>query len=965
MGLEQYTTRNVGNCLLDTDIKNYEHLFQTLKCGIYEYELTDQGSHFLRVNPQGLKMLGYTMEELQARDYWPDAELICQDDLVRLSDLFKDMHNLGDQQDIAYRMRRKDGSVFWVSGTVQLVAATESVLTVQSVCIDISKQKEAEDKLLAEEGVLQKQLLELNEKDRSIKAAVNQANLYYWEVNLDTHTAWIGEKLMNDFELPRKLENFPESWLKTGLVHPDDIELYRRKIELLYQKTVEHVEFECRCREARSSVFTWRRLSINNVSWSEDGRPLKAIATAENIQNAKRMEQLYRNEQEYRRSIASSMITSCRINISRGIVEDLWAGSENIMRPEYETLTDYRKRLLIIMDEIELTDADNEELSCAHLNQIYEQGIHYVKKNYRARLKGHREFIWVQVTVNLLAGKQDGEVIAFFYARDITAEHTREMAGITAARDRDMMIAATRYMFPMCISVNLTKNEYYMIEYDNFNARKADRSNNFDELIQVGISTMHEEYKQKFADCFMRRNLLAAYARGEKAVSLTHLQMCVDGKYHWNRTTVIFTRDHYSDDVLEVTVTECVDEQKQAELDIAEKEQQAQEALAQARQANQAKSAFLARMSHDIRTPMNAIIGLTSLSMQDPTVSPKVKENLQNIKFSSDFLMGLLNDILDMSRIESGKVVLHPQPYRFRDFQDNLRKMFEPQCKKKNISLVFAAPKYDALVNTDILRLNQIFFNLFSNAVNYTNEGGRIAFYTEDLKKDDQHVYGDYIVEDNGIGMTQEFLDRVFQPFEREDETYSSNLKGSGLGLSIAKSLAELMGGSIRIESRKDVGTKVIVHLTFDLCNDSTHNCSQSGKKNDVDLSVLNGKRILVAEDNDLNAEIASAILKQKAMLTTRAENGLAAVNLFQQSAPGTYDAILMDVRMPIMDGLEAARKIRALARPDALQIPIFAVTANAYPEDIENTRKAGMNAHLSKPIEPEQMYATLAEYFK
>ena len=153
--------------------------------------------------------------------------------------------------------------------------------------------------------------------------------------------------------------------------------------------------------------------------------------------------------------------------------------------------------------------------------------------------------------------------------------------------------------------------------------------------------------------------------------------MCVDGKYHWNRTTVIFTQDHYSDDVLEVTVTECVDEQKQAELDIAEKEQQAQEALAQARQANQAKSAFLARMSHDIRTPMNAIIGLTSLSMQDPTVSPKVKENLQNIKFSSDFLMGLLNDILDMSRIESGKVVLHPQPYRFRDFQDNLRKMFE------------------------------------------------------------------------------------------------------------------------------------------------------------------------------------------------------------------------------------------------------------------------------------------------
>jgi CheY-like chemotaxis protein len=173
------------------------------------------------------------------------------------------------------------------------------------------------------------------------------------------------------------------------------------------------------------------------------------------------------------------------------------------------------------------------------------------------------------------------------------------------------------------------------------------------------------------------------------------------------------------------------------------------------------------------------------------------------------------------------------------------------------------------------------------------------------------------------------------------------------------------MGGSIRIESRKDAGTKVTVHLTFDLCNDSTHNCSQSGKKDDVDLSVLDGKRILVAEDNDLNAEIASAILKQRAMLTTRAENGLAAVNLFQQSAPGTYDAILMDVRMPIMDGLEAARKIRALDRPDALQIPIFAVTANAYPEDIENTRKAGMNAHLSKPIEPEQMYATLAEYFK
>ncbi|WP_167956352.1 response regulator [Anaerosporobacter faecicola] len=263
----------------------------------------------------------------------------------------------------------------------------------------------------------------------------------------------------------------------------------------------------------------------------------------------------------------------------------------------------------------------------------------------------------------------------------------------------------------------------------------------------------------------------------------------------------------------------------------------------------------------------------------------------------------------------------------------------------------------------DKLRMDQVFFNILSNAVKFTPEGGKISYYTTNSIIDDKLISTDFIVEDNGIGMSQEFLEHVFQSFEQEDNQYSANLKGSGLGLSIAKSLVELMGGSITIESQKNIGTKVTVHLMF-----TRSNIEKSEKKKDSSHEVYaktswEGKHILLVEDHPLNVEIATRLLEKVGFVVTQALNGQIAVNDFNASKESFYSAILMDIRMPVMDGIEATKTIRALKRLDAGSVPIIAMSANAYEEDVQKSISVGMNEHLAKPINPALLYQTLERY--
>ena len=395
-----------------------------------------------------------------------------------------------------------------------------------------------------------------------------------------------------------------------------------------------------------------------------------------------------------------------------------------------------------------------------------------------------------------------------------------------------------------------------------------------------------------------------------------------------------------------------------------EQRKKLQSALEAAQRATKAKSDFLARMSHDLRTPMNAILGLAALTMDDAADAEKVRENMTKMRQASDFMIGLVNDILDLVKVEEGSVSLNMEPYSYKEFLLNMKTMFQPQCDAKGIQIQFAEAQLNPVGLTDKMRINQIFFNIFSNAVKYTPTGGSISCCVQNMRKEGKRIFGDYVIKDTGIGMSEEFQKHLFEPFVQEDSKVTPELQGSGLGLSITKHLVELMGGELMIHSKKGEGTTVIVRMSFELISENAREQIKAGEQKQ-DEQFLLGKKVLLVEDHPLNAQIARNLLEKKKMIVVYAENGQAAVDKFSASEVGTFDAVLMDIRMPQMNGLDAARTIRGLARPDALRVPIIAMTANAYDEDIREALASGMNEHLTKPIEPEVLYRTLEKYLK
>ncbi|MDD3336835.1 MAG: response regulator [Eubacteriales bacterium] len=377
--------------------------------------------------------------------------------------------------------------------------------------------------------------------------------------------------------------------------------------------------------------------------------------------------------------------------------------------------------------------------------------------------------------------------------------------------------------------------------------------------------------------------------------------------------------------------------------------------------ANEAKSNFLARMSHDMRTPLNGILGLTSLAIDEVNDPKSALSDLIKIRDSGDFLLGLVNDVLDMSQIEKGAMRLKQEPYSYTDFIGGVKAMFVPLCQQKGLNFICDPNPMQVTIITDKVRQNQIFFNILSNAVKYTPEGGTIIFRRENMEWTDQTLTCDYVIEDTGIGMSTEFQKHMYESFSRESQALTAGMEGNGLGLSIAQNLVKLMGGQLSIVSKQGKGTTVTIHLRSKLAPNTQSNPTEKYQP-PIQQTMLEGKRVLLVEDHPLNAEIATRLLQKKQMIVIRAGNGRSAVEQFQASSPSYFDAILMDIRMPEMNGIDATIAIRALERVDAKTVPIIAMTANAFEEDVRRSHDAGMNAHLAKPIVPEELYQTLEE---
>ena len=388
----------------------------------------------------------------------------------------------------------------------------------------------------------------------------------------------------------------------------------------------------------------------------------------------------------------------------------------------------------------------------------------------------------------------------------------------------------------------------------------------------------------------------------------------------------------------------------------------ATEALQTAENANKAKTDFLSNMSHDIRTPMNAIIGITSLIRHDAGNKAKVIEYADKIDISSQHLLGIINDVLDMSKIEAGKTVFKYSDFSILDLMQELDTIFHTQIYEKQQTLTIIKENIQhEWVNGDQVHLMQIFSNLLSNAVKYTQEGGEIQFFVEECETKSS-VYAKYrfLVSDNGMGMSADFKDTIFDAFTRAESSLTNKIQGTGLGMAITKNLVEAMGGSIDVDSELGQGSCFEVLLDLKIAEDRTAALAAQEETDEQDGNILQGMRFLCAEDNELNAEILTELLKIEGAECIICENGEEILKAFEQSAPGDYDMILMDIQMPVMNGYEATKAIRRSCHELAQTIPIIAMTANAFSEDIQHSLAAGMNAHVSKPVEMKVLEKTI-----
>ena len=559
--------------------------------------------------------------------------------------------------------------------------------------------------------------------------------------------------------------------------------------------------------------------------------------------------------------------------------------------------------------------------------------------------------IWIRCGGILYPDYQGNGICIRGYHQDVTRNIENE-------RKYQNLTAATSQIYHAIYHIDLIQDRIEKLAGANQNYTPTgvvtSATAQLNDILEKIVAPSHHEIMQYFFDLTTVNDRL-------------HGKLFISREYPspqgiWRRATFIVQNRDTDDDVTEILyVTQIIDDYKQKELAY---QQELVKAVESANQANTAKTDFLNRMSHDIRTPLNGILGMLDIAQKNETNPKALLECHEKMRTAAFHLKALVNDVLDMQRMETDRFFLEQIPFDIREILDNCWSMLEAQASRLDITLKKIKPgslKYPYLIGSP-LHIRQIFMNLLSNAIKYNKPGGSISVHAKIIRQVHQNVIYKFIISDTGIGISPEFQKHIFEPFAQEDTGARTIYKGTGLGMAIVHRLVQEMGGTIQLKSEKNVGSTFTLILPFTIDEHQPSASAETATDTPADLTDLH---ILVVEDNELNLEIAVFSLEAAGLNVSTAINGLEAVRLFEKSKPYEYDIILMDIMMPVMNGLDAAKAIRGLSRPDAPTVPIIALSANAFAEDIQKSKNAGINEHLAKPLEMDKVLKVIASYCK
>ena len=829
----------------------------------------------------------------------------------------------------AYRVRGEDGSMHWVNNQFRFAYKRANIEYYYASFTGLDLLKSAEQSR--------------DETRKMCEAAIEESKLVIWEYYIQQHLVVMAENEFTKydyrkFNLPKAIENAPQSLLAyiDDAYHEAFLEMYR-KIDAGEPNASCEVWYkfkpgtEPRC----------ERISYTTI-FDEEGKPFKAYGIGQNITLQKLEQEEYNRMREQLTGNLQDTVGSFQLNLSKNLYISGYSPYPGIVTSlERRTADEHFAATAETIINEDIKCGVIRDYTCANLVSIFKSGRKQIERDYPVNT-ARGSIMWIHSTLHMMQNPSTGDIEGITYSKDITkqkrdAEIIRKLA--SAGSDYIGLIDKADASFEMH-----TKNW----KYGSVSAGKRRPYNEVKELLAAEY--VPEESRSAFLAATALEAVLAALKDKEQHVVAFDF---LDNGIALKKQIVFSWLNEGRREIL------CI---QQDVTEAYQKEQNQIAALKKAKQeaeaANEAKSAFLSSMSHDLRTPLNGVLGFTAFALKEDDPRKK-QEYLDKISVSGNLLLDLVNDTLELSRIESGKAMLEPEVIMPGDIIPAVVTSLKPSAELKKITY-----KTDFEIDLSVpvwcdkLKMQKIVLNLVSNAIKFTPEGGTVSISFKTQKSADSTERCLLTVEDSGIGMSREFMKHMYEPFTQEKRSESPRIPGTGLGLSIVKRYIDMMDGTIEASSVLHKGTRFTVTLPM---NTADTDLRQPGQKA-ADTQSLAGKHVLLCEDKYMNTEIAVMLLREKQMSVDTAENGRCGLEKFSASAENYYDVILMDIRMPIMDGYEAAKRIRLLKRSDARSVPIIAMTADAFEESIREANDSGMSAYVTKPIEPQKLYHTLVQ---